>query len=399
MKKIVMVLIMFSLVLSAKNIITEASKSVVRIVIDEGDKGFYMGTAFAINNEGYYITNFHVIEEALKGQYKAVAVKSMVPTKELYDVDIVWYSQNKDLAVLKIDKLNFPPLIFSDNSLIEGAVKVNAIGFPGSADRGDYSSKHFTDPKISGGEIATIPFKTKLTKQATEATYLIQHDAAINGGNSGGPLVNQCGEVMGVNVQKSSADIQGIYYAISINEVKEILNERGISFKENLEVCSLKEGINKIFLIAGSLLTLLLIWMGFKIHKNSKNSKPSNSFMMKKVSEYMKIKENEKTKIKVKTLTLKANTITLPDITIKENQTLTLGRAKSNDIQIENSFISGTHLKLSYKTDKVEVEDLGSTNGSYINGTKLEPNQIYTLQPNEKLILGSEEVVYYHENI
>ena len=390
MKKIVIAFLMFSLILSAKNIITEASKSVVRIVIDKGKDGLYMGTAFAINEQGYYITNFHVIAEALKGQYKAVAVKSMVPKKELFDVDIVWYSQNKDLAVLKIDDLNFPSLTLSDDSLIEGAVKVNAIGFPGSADRGVYNSKHFTDPKISGGEIATTPFKTKLTNQATEETYLLQHDAAINGGNSGGPLVNQCGQVVGVNVQKSLGDIQGIYYAIAINEVKEILKERGITYTETLDVCTVGQEMKTFLFISGVVLVLLLLWMGFKINRNAKNSKPSDSFMMKKVSEYMKLKQSKKETKKI----LMAKNPNLPTIRIDENQKLTLGRDKGNTIQIENSFISAKHLKIRLINGEVQVEDVGSTNGSYINGKKLEANRTYSLNPNEILVLGSEEVIY-----
>ena len=390
MKKILIALMIISVFLNA-NKINDASKSVVRIAI-ETDKNLYTGTAFSVS-DGYYITNYHVISETLKGKLSAIAVKSLLPKKELYPVKVVWYSQEKDLALLKIENLNFPPLKFYKNSLIEGALNVNSIGFPAIADRGNYNNKNFTAPKISTGTVASIPFKGRLSDQSMAETYIIQHDATINGGNSGGPLVDDCGRVVGVNVQTATGGSQGIHYAIAIDEVKEILDDQGIIYEEDIKTCSVENTMKNILSIVGLILLGIFIWIFIKINKNSKNTAPTSSFMMQKVSEYMKLKKETITS----TAKLYAQDKELPSIVLSEDETLNIGQNKSNDISIENKFISSKHLSISLKNTQVFVEDLGSTNGTYIDGKKLEAHKKYPLNKMEKLILGSEEIIYQIE--
>jgi len=85
----------------------------------------------------------------------------------------------------------------------------------------------------------------------------------------------------------------------------------------------------------------------------------------------------------------------VPGIPVKAGEEVLVGRSADATIRIDNGYVSGRHLKLSLASDgSVEVTDLGSTNGTYINARKLVPNRHYRLNAGDRLILGSEDVVY-----
>jgi len=429
--EIVLFTLAFTLVTSA-NSVNEASKSVVRIIV-ETKQSISSGTAFCVSKDGYYVTNHHVISDAIEGQSKAEALDT---NHQKHAVKIVWYSQDKDLAILKIETLDLPALILSTDKHTEGALEVKAIGFPGGADdidmknKGTLKTKNFVTPKISSGVVASVPFKAKLSQNAIFETLTIQHNAPVNHGNSGGPLVNNCGQVVGVNEQKamntldiyigmnaqgkivtkaSGDTVQGIFYAVSVDEVKTALNAQNISYEKVDSVCSSDNGLSKILMIAAAIFLLIFIWLFRKINKNSNREiEPNTSMMMQYISKYMNQKNNsnetpEVPKIKEEnlqkkhsliTMTLKAKNSNLPILKIEENTKKTLGRTSDNSIVIDNTFISSEHLKIQFTKGSLYVKDLNSTNGTYIDGKKLTANKYYSLDKGQKLILGSEEVIY-----
>jgi hypothetical protein len=92
---------------------------------------------------------------------------------------------------------------------------------------------------------------------------------------------------------------------------------------------------------------------------------------------------------------LKGETTKLSDITLWHHTEAIIGRGMDTDINIKNSYLSGKHVKLTYIDDVcIVAEDLGSTNGTYINGRKLTPYVPTVLKKGERLIVGSEDVVY-----
>ncbi len=424
MKKLILVF-MLSTLISFANMVNEASKSVIRIVI-KMQNGISSGTAFCINSNGYYITNHHVIENAIGSQYKAKAVKSIIPSIEEYDVKIVWYSEDKDLAILKIDGLNLPSLKLSSNSVVVGALDVHAIGFPGGADlidirnKGTIQTKNFTIPKISGGSAASVPFNVKLSQKASIEACVIQHDAPVNHGNSGGPLVDDCGNVIGVNEQKAidptnirsnmaGDTIQGIFYAVAVDEVKSALDSNGIVYEESV-VCLPEKGkyISKMLPIIGTILLILFILI--KLGKKDREIAPNSSLIRKKVSEYLRYKQKEektnkhnnrtKEKIEPKTnqiITIKPNNYRLPKIAVNAHNPLTIGRSSRSTITIDNPFLSSEHIRIKITNGKIYVKDLNSLNGSYINSQKLIPNHYYPLEKGQELMLGSQEIIYIVE--
>lgn len=183
-----------------------------------------MGSGFIINEEGYILTNYHVIEGA-----KEV----IVTLSDGRDVKakVVNYDQNQDIAMLKLtdDSIKVPAIVELGNSdALKPGEEVLAIGTP--------LSKDFNQT-VTGGLVSAVN-RTVETSTGVKLN-LIQTDAAINPGNSGGPLINTKGEVVGINTLKMSGEAEGIGFSIPINEVKDridslskpILN-LGVSIRE-----------------------------------------------------------------------------------------------------------------------------------------------------------------------
>ena len=124
---------------------------------------------------------------------------------------MIGFDKYSDLAVLRIDAQNLDPAEFGDVSLLEVGDEVFAIGNPGGM---SYASS------LTGGYISALNRSLK-----NSAMTFIQTDAAINPGNSGGALVNDCGQVIGINSNKIvSTSYEGMGFAIPISQVKDIID-------------------------------------------------------------------------------------------------------------------------------------------------------------------------------
>lgn len=164
------------------------------------------------NGKGYIVTNNHVISGAAK-------VKVILASGKTIAAKVVGKDSTSDLAVLSIDsKYVTQTASFGDSSSLQSAQTVIAIGSPEGS---EYAST------VTQGIISS-PSRT-ITYNSNQMT-VIQTDAAINSGNSGGPLVNSDGQVIGINSMKlassSSGDsVEGMGFAIPSNEVVTIVNQ------------------------------------------------------------------------------------------------------------------------------------------------------------------------------
>ena len=165
-------------------------KSVVRIVT-ETSQGTSTGTGFVINDQGYIATNVHVIDGG--NLIKAIPTNS----NTLYDVNVIARSEQLDLAIIQARSINLPPIKLSQAGLETGQA-VWAIGYPGGADR----EKPAHNPTLDKGYISSISLDT-WGPGHTQKFRMIQHSASTTPGNSGGPLIDNCGRVVGVNTQAS----------------------------------------------------------------------------------------------------------------------------------------------------------------------------------------------------
>jgi hypothetical protein len=184
----------------------KADQSVIRVVVFEIKNGkrtgtYSFGTGFVVDNE-YVVTNHHVTDDSEftkdGGSSERVVVDGSV--KNLRAAQLVWQSAELDLAVLKVPGLTRPTLAISSAVPLdypEKAAPVWAIGFPGIADRSITSETAFTHSTVTQGIVGKVVMGR--AGQKDKVRPIIQHNASINKGNSGGPLFDNCGVVVGVN--------------------------------------------------------------------------------------------------------------------------------------------------------------------------------------------------------
>ncbi len=176
------------------------------------------GTGVVISEEGYIVTNAHVIYDSQSGLGLAAEIEVLV-NDETYTAGIIGYDVDCDLAVLKIAAEGLTAAEFGDSDNLNLGEDVTAIGNPLGLDLMNTVTKGI----VSGlNRTVTINDKTM---------SLIQTDTAINEGNSGGPLINKYGQVIGINSSKMSsgglgeASIEGICFAIPSNKVSDVVED------------------------------------------------------------------------------------------------------------------------------------------------------------------------------
>lgn len=182
-----------------------STKSLVRDQFFNVKEQEGLGSGFIINEEGYVVTNYHVINGAQE-------VKVIFSDGKEVNAKVINYDAERDIAVIKItDDVKMPGIAqLGDSSTVKAGEEVIAIGNP--------LGKEFSSTVTKG--IVSSPNRKMKTENGNVLDY-IQTDAAINPGNSGGPLINSKGEVIGINTAKKvGEDIEGIGFAIPINEVK-----------------------------------------------------------------------------------------------------------------------------------------------------------------------------------
>ena len=167
------------------------------------------GSGFIFSEEGYVLTNYHVIEGASK-------ISIMFSNKTTADATVVNYDSDLDVAVLKISgDMEMPAVLELDSSAdVLVGEPVIAIGSP--------LGETFLNSLTSG----IISAKDRRIEDSDGIKNYIQTDAAINPGNSGGPLINAYGKVIGINTAKiSDSSVSGMGFAIPITAVVDVVND------------------------------------------------------------------------------------------------------------------------------------------------------------------------------
>lgn len=167
------------------------------------------GSGVVLSEDGYILTNNHVISGADK---ITVYVMDDNGEETTYEASLVGSSESNDIAVLKIDAEGLNPATFGDSDQLEIGELAVAIGNP-------MGSVHSS---VTAGIISATERELTIDDVTISA---IQTDAAINPGNSGGALFDSYGNVIGIVYAKSSSvSIEGIGYAIPVNDVKELIS-------------------------------------------------------------------------------------------------------------------------------------------------------------------------------
>lgn len=198
--------------LSIQDVYAKVNPSTVLVVAERGDKAS-IGTGVIMTSDGYIITNAHVISG---GKSCWVALDTGVT----YEVNLVGFDEEEDLAVLKADPQNpLPAAEFGNSDLVQVGDTAYAIGNPlGVELRGT----------MTNGIISAV---NRAVEVDGKTMTLLQTSAALNNGNSGGPLINEYGQVIGINTLKMSttdsteATVEGLGFALPISSVSFVVND------------------------------------------------------------------------------------------------------------------------------------------------------------------------------
>lgn len=171
------------------------------------------GSGFIISQDGYIATNYHVIEEAYE---KGLKVSVMLRDGSEYDASIVGVENDgSDMAVLKIEAMGLTPVAVGDSDRIRVGDDVFVVGNP-------LGELEFSQTQ---GHVSALD-RLINTDSGSESINMFQIDAAVNHGNSGGPVYNAQGQVIGIVTAKySDTGIEGLGFAIPINEAASIAND------------------------------------------------------------------------------------------------------------------------------------------------------------------------------
>ncbi|QKJ25522.1 trypsin-like peptidase domain-containing protein [Aquiluna borgnonia] len=209
-----------------------AAPSVATIGVEDAS-GSGSGSGVALTEDGYILTNAHVV--TLGGLTDQANITVQLWNGEVYPAELVGYDSIYDLAVLKIDAIGLKPIAFADSDSLNVGEDVVAIGAPlglsSTVTQGIISALNRTI-QVASSEVSENPGLQfwNGTGTAPISLQVIQTDAAINPGNSGGALVNSSGELIGINVAIATAGNAesgsiGVGFAIPSNTAERIAQE------------------------------------------------------------------------------------------------------------------------------------------------------------------------------
>lgn len=392
--------------------IRQVDPSVVRIqhVVEQGGQARFAGhgTGFVISRDGLVVTNNHVIAIDPARLPAGAKLRFVVPDggwKRLRRVSVVAAFPDLDLAVLKVEGLNRPPVVLSllafEQSPKKGE-KVFAVGFPGAADSSAVSALHST---LTSGLVGKI-FLGRRGGARTDRP-IIQHEASISPGNSGGPLFNNCNQVVGVNtfvaaskfevkrekggrVVARGAAVSGVYYSPHVSALVTILKGKSIKFESSGAACLVsKPGQDpKIFIYIGIAVLLALASLLLALRKPRER-------VVKVVESYTQMlrrKGGAGTRVGAGGAppgraavapggtvvwelsgtdgSGKAVRIKLTDMQLSAaGEGLVVGRQQTtSELLLDDASVSRRHARLCGSRSELTIEDLGSANGTTVDG-------------------------------
>ncbi len=383
-----------------------------RVVILErtGSRLRGTGSGFVVqkisSTELLFLTNKHVTP---KKSYRYVVgflskeglSDSGTPRLDLFQGTILATDAVRDLSLLKLVAMGqssadeIEALEIYTGEISQG-IDVASFGFPGLADVGTrFESPNFYQSSLTSGVVSRITSTERWSSNSGPSVSVIQHDAAINQGNSGGPLVNHCGQVLGVNTQLLASSVgREVYLASSASEAVAFLRANRVNFKEAGRSCS--GGFGWLPNISNTTLYLLLTFgvlgvMGLAMYLvyANKNATSDPKFAQKPTGgtaqpskaalEVWYVNDaGEKVKFKITDRMLKAGFV--------------LGRDSDADVQLRDAKSSRKHARISVNNRRLLIEDLDSANGTYVDDAPLSAGKKTQINSKSKIMIGKTQI-------
>ena len=350
------------------------------------------GSGFIIGRSGdtvLLVTNEHVIEGGTR--FRVGFLVDGEP--RVYEARLVEKSSVVDLAVLALQPAadgfhSYSPMPIATGKQDKGEA-VAAIGYPGLSDNiatDGFSNPTYFESTMTTGTISKVTIGTFSNGGEFE---IAQHTAAVNPGNSGGPLIDQCGTVVGVNTlvptmrRGSQVVPQGTFWASSNRTVTEFLDQKQVPYVKASTDCDPSNpvpqrtqsaggtaqdgsgtGQRRLYMVAALIGVAALFGGLFAYSARSKAAAGSDA------PGTARAKPSSRTAL---SLRIKNGSKSLSKSALERG--VTLGRDSSCDVTVDARELSRRHAKLSLVDRKLMLEDLSSSNGTTVDGKKLEPGK------------------------
>lgn len=392
--------------------VEQLEQSVARVMAEVSAGAASTGSG-AVVAPGRVLTNQHVIDGGARivvGNRHSGGLKPAV---------VIWESAALDLALLKVDGLTLPVVELASGKPNKGD-PVIAMGYPGVADYGEDLTFEAT---VNRGVLSNFHREPWSGRGNGRPLDIIQHDAPINAGNSGGPLFDDCGRVIGVNTQKSGQpNTHGTFWASRITEAIPELRRLGIAARITDSDCTLAAGgaqarddearrqieaASRQTLAVGAglgLLTLLALALALRrprqeiikvINQVTRRTTPSPPVPPTPVP--TPPPPPPERAVLVLTGFDRAGhsqRIAVPEQGAGEAEGgLVIGSHPALvDCVINDSTVSRRHARVFVAGQACQIEDLNSTNGTFVNGRRPAPFERVSIAPGDRVALGAIEL-------
>lgn len=392
--------------------------SVVRVVAPQSNPDmFSMGTGWIVSGRRIVVTNNHVVEGGVS--FHLAMMEDGKP--KVVEAKLLRRSPEKDLAVLEaVADLPGKALPLAGYET-KATTRVIAIGFPGTADLAVFSDRDTGETKaVRFGPQDEDFYRPTWTEgvASRNLTYFrsidgpaLQHSAAINQGNSGGPLIDSCGRVLGVNtIRAIENDPQGVFYAIHPKEITRFLEVASFTPTTISSPCSITGSSNALvypMFFASLGLAAFSLWIAYR-RQIPAVVKPLSAVanrvsrvvdgaafaqagraLRKDVKRAM-AKPAPEPRPKVVTFMAKAAG---PEFVIDRDkldrgQTLVIGRSRSSDVVLSHESVSRRHARIWLdRAGVLWIDDLGSSAGTYVESQRI--SKATPVPPGSHVRLGS----------
>lgn len=364
---------------------TQAKDGVVWVVSQYGEY-YSAGSGFAIGEAGkpiqYIVTNYHVVFDPDTGRKSdSVNVFFSAAANRYMSAQIYSYSADKDLAVLKLPEptterkaLKLRKIKDTDTS-----ATYYALGYPAIADVGvDYTKYDVSDIVTTSGIISR-----QSTVGEVEA-YLLDID--INHGNSGGPLVSEKGEVVGINTFSMNSSDGTANYAVCIDELLRIVEPEYVDYMVAGDIN--KRGIIVIALTAAVDAAIIAFALAVALGKGKTASAGGRNYAAQDSNIGFTVAAGSQA------IVIKGICGAHRGEEFELDGSLVFGRDSKNCnvvFPVDAEGVSGSHCRLSLRGGKVYIRDIGSSYGTFINdGVRADRNADMELRVGDTFSLGSE---------
>ncbi len=388
---------------AANDVINEACDGVVRVICITTDGKMYKGTGFAVGNEDsseiYFVTNYHVIQYNISGVY--LVFDSMYDDNDNFQgvkatVVKYWDSDDSaDLAILKIENTietgSIKILPLGTSEIVERTDTVYTLGFPGAtdyvSDDGFSLASTSEDVTITSGQI------TKVATTINSADcYSI--DAIINAGNSGGPLLNEDGVVIGVNTYSyyEEGTNNVVYNSIYIDYITDYFDDNGFDYYSY-------EDLSADYSSIGIIAVILVVILGGGIAIVATKKKPAVAVVDSGDDSYIPATAPVMTNAQSGDFKLyceRGESFAGKEFDVSGS--VNIGRdAKQCNIVFPNSTagVSSLHCGINIENGVLTIKDFNSTYGTFLKGgTKITPNVEQQLSKGDVFYIGNADIKF-----